>query len=163
MLQGDDFLAEKVQMPRTIPNTYSPEIDSKWIRYSEWREYYKMIYGIEPPFYANLDGEVWYAYFTSPVDSKIPDSMIRVLSAEITQDYGRMFINELHYHLIETKEALKLGWKDIEEELFYLQDKEYIQALQNDETMVYCGEFDRFKDFLEYLRIEYDSTEEVSR
>ena len=78
--------------------------------------------------------------------------MIRVLSAEITQDYGRMFINELHYHLIETKEALKLGWKDIEEELFYLQDKEYIQALQNDETMVYC-EFDRFKDFLEYLRI----------
>ena len=49
--------------------------------------------------------------------------MIRVLSAEITQDYGRMFINELHYHLIETKEALKLGWKDIEEELFYLKTK----------------------------------------
>ena len=88
--------------------------------------------------------------------SKVCD-FLKDVCAKVTD-----FVTQCHV-LNATDVANEEDGEDIEEELFYLQDKEYIQALQNDETMVYCGEFDRFKDFLEYLRIEYDSTEEVSR
>tara|TARA_R110001599_G_C12142882_1_gene650768 strand:- start:540 stop:998 length:459 start_codon:yes stop_codon:yes gene_type:complete len=151
-------MGKKVLMPRWIPNTYCPEIDSSWLTYTTWRDFYQIANGIEPPFYANLDGEVWYAYFKSPVDSKLPDNMIRVLSAEISQDYGSIFVNELTYHFTETKEAMREGWSDIEEELFYLADTQYLQSLNRGEQMVYCGEFKTYKDFLEYIRIEFDST-----
>ena len=65
-------MSVKVQLPRWIPNSYCPEIDSEWMPYTQWRESYKLAFAFEPPFYANLDGEVWYAYFLSPVDSKLP-------------------------------------------------------------------------------------------
>lgn len=151
-------MSVKVLMPRWIPNAYSPDIDDEWMPYTQWREYYRLVNGIEPPFYANLDGEVWYAYFMSPVDSKLPDNMIRVLSVEISQNYDAIFINELNYHFTETKEAMREGWSDIEEELFYLADTQYLQALNKGEQMVYCGEFKTYKDFLQYIRIEFDST-----
>tara|TARA_R110002110_G_scaffold111604_2_gene277856 strand:- start:12924 stop:13421 length:498 start_codon:yes stop_codon:yes gene_type:complete len=158
MYQGDDDMGSKVEIPYGIPNSYCPEIDDKWMSYSEWRNYYRMAFGLEPPYYANLDGEIWYAYFLSPVDSKLSENKTRIMSAEISQNYESIFINEIYYHLTETKKALEEGWKDIEDELFYTQDKQYIQTLSNDETMIYCGEFQRFKDLLYYLRINFDST-----
>jgi len=151
-------VGEKVLMPRWIPNSYCPKLDSSWLTYTTWRDYYQLAYGIQPPFYANLDGEVWYAYFKSPVDSKLPDNMIRVLSAEISQNYESIFVNELTYHFTETKEAMREGWSDVEEELFYLQDNQYLETKNNGEMMVYCGEFKTYKEFLEYIRIEFDST-----
>jgi len=156
MLQGDNQMSVKVQLPRWIPNSYCPEIDSEWMPYTQWRESYKLAFAFEPPFYANLEGEVWYAYFLSPVDSKLPKNMIRILSAEISQDYESIFINQINYHFTETREAMREGWRDVEEELFYLQDSQYLQAKNTDETMVFCGEFKGYKELIRFIGEEYD-------
>ena len=51
---------------------------------------------------------------------------------------------------------MREGWSDVEEELFYLQDSQYLQAKNTDETMVFCGEFKGYKELIRFIGKEYD-------
>jgi hypothetical protein len=153
-------VGEAVPMKGSIPNTYCPDISDEWITYEEWRQAYLYRFGYEPPTYTRIDCDFWYAYFLSPVDTKLDPKKIRILSAELSQSqtFDTLFINEIYYHETVSKMWIPEGWDSIKEHLNYGSDREYLNQLYSNEDIVYCGQFETYQDFLRYLKVIYDST-----
>jgi len=158
-------VSTKVPLDTWTPTTYSPEVSEEWLPYQGWRDLYGMVYGYTPPIDANLEGENWYAYFLSPVDKKLPEDEIRMLSAEITQNKGfdALFITELYYHGVVKRTWVEEGWADIMDELTYNEDSQYLNSLHTNETMIYCGEYEDYGMFLDFLGATFDETLEEHR
>ena len=151
-------VSEQVPMSPSLPNTYCPDISDKWLNYEEWRLLYEQNYTYLPPRFTLHNGEAWYFYFLSSVDSNLSDDKIRILSAEINQSkgYNTIYVTEIYYHSTVEKKWVSRGWPDIKDELEFNQDREFITQQYVDATMFYGGIVNNYSDLLDILKLEYD-------